>query len=154
MIFNTITVLPFVTAVLGESHLCVPDNKSDQANAYTWSDQTAKCAETGHCAEACVVFVTSWSPGHIDQPAIDDLKSVMTQQIKKDGFTESTTVGHWYSTFGGFTTALPNQAIEEEFLAGIDAYLAGEDVQIPSSVYFRNSDSEGQEYITEAIWNA
>ncbi|KAL3440135.1 hypothetical protein BJX65DRAFT_315080 [Aspergillus insuetus] len=139
----------FATAVTADSpDICKPGNKVDGNNPYTWVQN--EC-QPGHCKESCDTFIEfdSCKKDNRDQ-ILDELVIATTLQLKKDGFTETTEYGSWFVAWDFGVTAVPNQDIVEEMLAGINVFRRDRD-WIPPTFYFRFTTDDDRTYGLNAI---
>ncbi|KAH8648552.1 hypothetical protein BX600DRAFT_517929 [Xylariales sp. PMI_506] len=112
---------------------CVPPDKGDDANLYTYADMSSLCATTGDCTNACVMLVTDGDNcGRFTSDSYSDLNSALAQQVTKDGTFETTTVGDWIVSFDIlYTSAISNQNVLDEWSLGLsELYANAEDETI------------------------
>jgi hypothetical protein len=130
-------LVPQNIAVRDTPQICVPTDKANQANSYTYEDETSSCALSGNCETACGTFITSAGSVGFTAEIKSDLLQAMGQQLQKDGQLEISQVGDWTASFPFLlTTAIHNQLIVGEWSEAVNLYDVGSD-EIPSTVYFQ-----------------
>lgn len=134
--------------------ICTPTGKVDQDNAYTYIDMSYMCKETGNCHEACVMFMKTTQCGAegYDEVQVTDLQLGVTEQAKKDGQLETHTEGEWTFMFDWGATAIPNQAVTNEWRTALINFLNQGNVFLPSTIYFTEIEKDGgQSYSIQAV---
>jgi hypothetical protein len=128
---------------------CQPFDQHDSYNAYSWRDETTACQGSGHCTNACVIFVESITCGDWTSDHDADLMIGLVNQAVKDGMFETTSQGPWIFSFGAFTSAIPDRAVYNEWGYAVMDYFSVTR-KTPKTIYFSTVDSKGQYYDIQA----
>lgn len=116
--------------------ICIPASRNDQKNNYRYYDMTDMCKKTGHCKEACVIFIQSTACARaFDKFDNTEVQSGLAEQVGKDGALTSSRREKWYFSFDGFTTAIPNQPVRAEFFTALSDYM-NSGYPLPLNIYF------------------
>ena len=105
--------------------ICLPIDKFNQDNNYTYEDETWSCAEDGNCEAACGTFITTGAQPGFTSQLVSDLLQAMGDQVTKDGQLQVTTVGPFIASFPLGTTAVHNRNnIVGEWSLATNTYVA------------------------------